>query len=78
MKINRGREPGTTSEQRTATFTGEVWADPVLAETEGVVVANVFFTPGAGRTGTPTSAGRPSSSRAARAEPAPVTAAAGG
>ena len=47
MKINRGREPGTTSDQRTATFTGEVWADPVLAETDGVVAANVFFTPGA-------------------------------
>lgn len=47
MKINRGREPGTTSDQRTATFTGEVWADPVLAKTDGVVVANVFFTPGA-------------------------------
>ena len=31
MKINRGREAGTTSELRTATFTGEVWADPVLA-----------------------------------------------
>jgi quercetin dioxygenase-like cupin family protein len=47
MKINRGRESGATSEQRTATFTGEVWADPVMAETDGVVVANVFFTPGA-------------------------------
>jgi quercetin dioxygenase-like cupin family protein len=47
MKINRGRESGAMSEQRTATFTGEVWADPVLAETDGVVVANVFFTPGA-------------------------------
>ena len=31
MKIIRGREAGTRSEQRTATFTGEVWADPVLA-----------------------------------------------
>ena len=47
MKINRGREPGTTSEQRTATFTGEVWADPVFAETDGVLINNVFFTPGA-------------------------------
>jgi quercetin dioxygenase-like cupin family protein len=47
MKINHSREPGTTSEQRTATFTGEVWADPVLAGTDGVMVANVFFAPGA-------------------------------
>ena len=47
MKINPGREPGTTSELRTATFTGDVWADPVLAPTDGVMVANVFFTPGA-------------------------------
>ena len=47
MKINRGREPGTTSELRTANFTGEVWGDPVLAETDGVLINNVFFTPGA-------------------------------
>jgi quercetin dioxygenase-like cupin family protein len=47
MKINRGREAGTTSELRTATFTGEVWGDPVLAETDGVLINNVFFTPGA-------------------------------
>ena len=47
MKINRGREPGTTSELRTATFTGEVWGDPVLAETDGVLINNVFFAPGA-------------------------------
>jgi quercetin dioxygenase-like cupin family protein len=47
MKINRGREPGTTSELRTANFTGDVWADPVLAETDGVLINNVFFTPGA-------------------------------
>ena len=47
MKINRGREPGTTSELRTATFTGDVWADMVVDQTDGVMVANVFFTPGA-------------------------------
>jgi quercetin dioxygenase-like cupin family protein len=47
MKINHGREPGTRSELRTATFTGEVWGDPVLAETDGVLINNVFFAPGA-------------------------------
>jgi len=47
MKINRGREAGTRSEQRTATFTGEVWGDPVLPETDGVLINNVFFAPGA-------------------------------
>jgi quercetin dioxygenase-like cupin family protein len=47
MKINRGREAGTSSDQRTATFTGEVWGDPVLPETDGVLINNVFFAPGA-------------------------------
>jgi quercetin dioxygenase-like cupin family protein len=47
MKINHGREAGTSSEQRTATFTGEVWGDPVLPETDGVLINNVFFAPGA-------------------------------
>ena len=47
MKINRGREAGTSSELRTATFTGEVWGDPVLPETDGVLINNVFFAPGA-------------------------------
>ena len=47
MKINHGREPGTNSELRTATFTGDVWADMVVDQADGVMVANVFFTPGA-------------------------------
>ena len=47
MKINRGREAGTKSELRSATFTGEVWGDPVLPETDGVLINNVFFAPGA-------------------------------
>jgi quercetin dioxygenase-like cupin family protein len=46
MKINRGREAGLPSEQRTETFTGEVWADPVLPSMDGVMVNNVFFAPG--------------------------------
>ena len=46
---NRGREPDSSSERRTKTFTGEVWSDPVLSGVEGVAINNVFFAPG-GRT----------------------------
>jgi quercetin dioxygenase-like cupin family protein len=49
MRINQGREPGSASQLRTETFTGEVWGDPVLAGAEGVVINNIFFAPG-GRT----------------------------
>jgi quercetin dioxygenase-like cupin family protein len=45
MRISRGRE-GKPSEQRGPTFTGRVWADPVLGARDGVVVNNVFFEPG--------------------------------
>lgn len=47
MKVIHGRVPSADSERRSATFTGEVWADPVLAPTEGVTINNVFFAPGA-------------------------------
>ena len=47
MRIARGRVPGAPSEERGATFTGRVWADPVLGAQDGVVVNNVFFEPGA-------------------------------
>jgi quercetin dioxygenase-like cupin family protein len=47
MKINRSHESGRPSERRSDTFTGEVWADPVLADTGHVMVNNVFFAPGA-------------------------------
>jgi quercetin dioxygenase-like cupin family protein len=46
MRIARGRA-GAASEQRSATFTGRVWADPVLAAADGVTVNAVFFEPGA-------------------------------
>jgi quercetin dioxygenase-like cupin family protein len=51
VKINRGREAGASSEDRTdgETFTGTVWADPVLREVPGVNVNTVFFAHG-GRT----------------------------
>jgi quercetin dioxygenase-like cupin family protein len=47
MKINRGREAGQPSELRSSTFTGEVWADPVLEQTADVLINSVFFAPGA-------------------------------
>jgi quercetin dioxygenase-like cupin family protein len=47
MKVFHGRAEGTVSEQRGATFTGAVWADPVMPSTEGVTINNVFFSPGA-------------------------------
>jgi quercetin dioxygenase-like cupin family protein len=46
MRIVRGRAAGGRSEQRSATFTGTVWLDPVLPATDGVTINNVFFTPG--------------------------------
>jgi quercetin dioxygenase-like cupin family protein len=45
MKIIQGRAAGSESERRSATFTGEVWADPILAPTDGVTINNVFFAP---------------------------------
>jgi quercetin dioxygenase-like cupin family protein len=48
MRIIRGRASGDTpSQHRTDTFTGTVWADPVLTTEEGHAVNSVTFTPGA-------------------------------
>jgi quercetin dioxygenase-like cupin family protein len=47
MKINRGREAGLPSEERTATFTGSSWGDALLRDVPGVMVNTVFFPPGA-------------------------------
>jgi quercetin dioxygenase-like cupin family protein len=47
MIIVPGRSPGGATEKRGATFTGEVWADPVLPATDGVTINTVSFTPGA-------------------------------
>jgi quercetin dioxygenase-like cupin family protein len=46
MRVAKGRAGGPT-EQRGPTFTGRVWADPILGAEEGVVVNNVFFEPAA-------------------------------
>jgi quercetin dioxygenase-like cupin family protein len=48
MKIHHGRPPGAASENRTQTFTGTVWLDPVMSEDQPALAANsVCFTPGA-------------------------------
>jgi quercetin dioxygenase-like cupin family protein len=49
MKVNRGRVADAPSDQRGPTFTGKVWADPLLQGVPGVLVNAVFFPPG-GRT----------------------------
>lgn len=47
MQIIKGRQGNARSESRGATFTGQVWADPVMPGTDGVTINNVFFTPAA-------------------------------
>jgi quercetin dioxygenase-like cupin family protein len=47
MKVFHGRAEGVPSEQRGSTFTGAVWADPVMPTTDSVTINNVFFSPGA-------------------------------
>jgi quercetin dioxygenase-like cupin family protein len=45
--VAKAGRTGKPSEQRGATFTGSVWADPVLPGEGGIMVTNVFFEPGA-------------------------------
>lgn len=47
MIIVEGKQSGAATERRGPTFTGAVWADPVLPATDGVVINDVTFTPGA-------------------------------
>lgn len=47
MKINHGRVDGAPSDERVETFTGTVWAEPLLRDVPGLVVNTVFFPPGA-------------------------------
>jgi quercetin dioxygenase-like cupin family protein len=47
MKVFHGRAEGAPSEQRGPTFTGVVWADPVMPTTDDVTINTVFFSPGA-------------------------------
>jgi quercetin dioxygenase-like cupin family protein len=46
MEMIRGDADRRPSELRTATFTGTVYADPLLASAD-VTIASVFFAPGA-------------------------------
>jgi quercetin dioxygenase-like cupin family protein len=46
MKVFRGRS-GAVSEKRSATFSGVVWADPIMPATEKITVGSVSFAPGA-------------------------------
>jgi quercetin dioxygenase-like cupin family protein len=45
MRISHGRT-GAPSIEQGPTFSGQVWADPVLLPQDGVLVNNVFFEPG--------------------------------
>ncbi len=45
MKVFHARVEGSMSEQRGPTFTGLVWADPVMPSTDNVGINNVFFSP---------------------------------
>lgn len=47
MHIIKGGRAGLPSEQKTTTFTGMVWGDPVLPETDDVLINSVSFSPGA-------------------------------
>lgn len=47
MIIVPGRSADQPSVQRGPTFTGTVWADPVLPTTDDITINTVFFAPGA-------------------------------
>jgi len=49
MKVFHGRAEGAVSERRSETFSGTVYADPVMPATNGVTINTVMFEPG-GRT----------------------------
>ncbi len=45
MKVIHGRDEHAKVDQRTDTFTGSVWGDPVLPKTDGVLINSVHFGP---------------------------------
>jgi quercetin dioxygenase-like cupin family protein len=49
MNVFHARSESAPSELRSETFTGTVWADPIMPFTDDVQINNVFFAPG-GRT----------------------------
>ena len=42
MKVFHGRSEGVLSEQRGATFTGSVWADPIMPTTDNVTLLDAI------------------------------------
>ena len=46
MRIAKAGRTGKPTEERGPTFTGQVWADPVLAAEDGIMANNVYFEPG--------------------------------
>lgn len=47
MQVFHGRDYGKPSEQRGETFSGVVWADPVMPRADNVGIGHMFFAPGA-------------------------------
>ena len=47
MIVINGRSGAPTENRAGSTFTGDVWAEPVLPTTDGTTVNTVVFTPGA-------------------------------
>ncbi len=47
MKIIKNARAGAPAKLRDDTFTGTVWADPGMPETDGVSITTVSFAPGA-------------------------------
>jgi quercetin dioxygenase-like cupin family protein len=45
MKVIHGRDENAIVEQRTDTFTGSVWGDPVMPKSDGVLINSVHFGP---------------------------------
>ena len=45
MKVFHGRAEGKLSELRGETFSGTVWADPMMPPPDGVTINTVFFAP---------------------------------
>jgi quercetin dioxygenase-like cupin family protein len=45
MKIIHARDENAKVEKRTDTFVGDVWGDPVMPRTDGVLVNSVHFGP---------------------------------
>ena len=45
MKINPGRVQGARSLHQSDSFTGDVWADPVIVGVPGLSMHHVFFAP---------------------------------